>query len=130
MKTTMKFMLMLLVVASISTLTSCKKETEPKQLPETITVSGQVTDEDGQHFENVSVYVYESAFMTYAIPVANAHTDENGFYQVEYSPDERYVYKLLFEANKDGYSYYQSWYGLTKWDAVQEHDQVLKKSTE
>ena len=122
-------MLMLLVAASISTLTSCKKEPE-KQLPETITVSGCVTDINGQPFENVSVYVYESAFMTYAIPVANAHTDENGLYQVEYSPDERYVYYLLFEANKDGYSYNQSWHGLTKWDAVQEHDQVLKKSTE
>lgn len=122
-------MLMLLVAASISTLTSCKKEPE-KQLPETITVSGYVTDINGQPFENVSVYVYESAFMTYAIPVANAHTDEYGFYQVEYSPDEHYVYKLLFEANKDGYSYYQSWYGMTKWDAVQEHDEVLKKATD
>ena len=122
-------MLMLLVAVGISTLTSCKKEPE-KQLPETITVSGYVTDINGQPFENVSVYVYESAFMTYAIPVANAHTDENGFYQVEYSPDERYVYKLLFEANKDGYSYYQSWYGLTKWEAVQEHDEVLKKPTD
>ena len=120
-------MLMLLVVAGMATFTSCtKKEQEPKQLPETITVSGQVTDKDGQPFENVSVYVYESGFMVYAIPVANAKTDENGFYQVEYFPDERYLYSLRFE----GYGYYQSWHGLTKWDAVQEHDEVLKKNDE
>ena len=72
-------MLMLLVVASMLTFTSCRKVF--KILPETVTVSGQVTDENGQPFEGVSVSVSKSTFMSLIIPVTGTKTDENGFYQ-------------------------------------------------
>ena len=129
MKTTMKLMLMLLVAAGMLTFSSCKKEKEQKQLPETITVSGQVTDENGQPFENVSVYVDESSFMMIAIPVANTHTDENGLYQIEFSPKGGQSYSIEFQILKDDYQYYHDHY-LDPWEAEQEYDAVLKKATD
>ena len=128
MKTTMKLMLMLLVVAGMLTFSSCKKD-EQKQLPEKNTVSGQVTDKDGQPFENVSVYIDESSFMVYAIPVANTHTDENGVYQIEFSPREGQSYSIEFQTLKDDYQYYHH-HSLDSWEAEQEYNVVLKKSEE
>lgn len=128
MKTTMKLMLMLLVAAGMLTFSSCKKD-EPKQLPEKITVSGQVTDKDGQPFENVSVYIDESSFMVYAIPVANTYTDENGVYQIEFSPREGQSYSIEFQILKDDYQYYHH-HSLDPWEAEQEYYVVLKKSEE
>lgn len=121
-------MLMLLVATCLMIFSSCKKD-EPKQLPETITVSGQVTNEDGQPFEDVSVYVYESSFMMIAIPVANTKTDENGLYQIEFSPREGQSYRLTFEIKKDDYQYSHKYY-LDPWEAEQVYDVVLKKSGE
>lgn len=126
MKTTMKLMLMLLVAAGMLTFTSCKKE---KVLPEKITVSGQVTDKDGQPFENVSVYIDESSFMVYAIPVANTYTDENGVYQIECSPREGQSYSIEFQILKDDYQYYHH-HSLDPWEAEQEYNVILKKSEE
>ena len=128
MKTTMKLMLMLLVAAGIMTFSSCKKD-EPKQLPEKITVTGQVTNEDERPFEGVSVYVYESSFMMIAIPVANTKTDENGLYQIEFSPREGQSYRLTFEIKKDDYQYSHKYY-LDPWEAEQEYHAVLKKTGE
>ena len=121
-------MLMLLVVAGMLTFSSCKKD-EQKQLPEKITVSGQVTDKDGQPFENVSVYIDESSFMVYAIPVANTHTDENGYYEVGFKPNKDYTYLVNYQILKDGHLYYHN-FSLTKWEAVQEHDVVWEKIVE
>ena len=118
-------MLMLLVVAGISTFNSCKKQ-EPKQLPETITVSGQVTDKDRQPFDGVNVYVYESSFMVISIPVANTITDDNGLYQIEFSPEEGNSYSLRFETTKDGERYYHRYY-LDPMEAEQEYNVVLEK---
>lgn len=124
----MKVMLMLLVAAGMTTFSSCKKD-EPKQLPEKITVSGQVTNEDEQPLEGVSVYVYESSFMMIAIPVANTKTDENGLYQIEFSPREGQSYRLTFEIKKDDYQYSHKHY-LDSWEAEQVCDVVLKKTEE
>ncbi len=117
-------MLMLLVVASMLTFTSCRKVF--KILPETVTVSGQVTDENGQPFEGVSVSVDKSTFMSLIIPVTGTKTDENGFYQVEFEPDEDHTFTMRYEIDKDGCQYV-AYYGVDKWKAVQEHDVVLKK---
>ena len=114
---------MLLVAASMLTFTSCKKAF--KVLPETVTVSGRVTDEAGQPFEGVSVSVSKSTFMSLIIPVTGTKTDENGFYQVEFEPDEE-TFIMRYEIDKDGYQYV-AYYGVDKWKAVQEHDVVLKK---
>lgn len=124
MKTSVKIMFMLLIVASMLTFTSCRKVF--KILPETVTVSGQVTDENGQPFEGVSVSVDKSTFMSLIIPVTGTKTDENGFYQVEFEPDEDHTFTMRYEIDKDGYQYV-AYYGVDKWKAVQEHDVVLKK---
>ena len=116
-------MLMLLVAASMLTFTSCRKVF--KILPETVTVSGQVTDENGQPFEGVSVSVSKSTFMSVTIPVTGTKTDENGFYQVEFEPDEE-TFIMSYKIDKDGY-HYVAYYGVDKWKAVQEHDVVLIK---
>lgn len=123
MKKTLKTMALLLVAASMLTFTSCRKVF--KILPETVTVSGQVTDENGQPFEGVSVSVSKSTFMSLIIPVTGTKTDENGFYQVEFEPDEE-TFIMSYKIGKDGY-HYQASYGVDKWKAVQEHDVVLKK---
>ena len=116
-------MLMLLVAASMLTFTSCKKVS--KVLPETVTVSGRVTDENGQPFEGVSVSVSKSTFMSVTIPVTGTKTDENGFYQVEFEPDDE-TFTMRYTIDKDGY-HYVAFYGVDKWKAVQEHDVVLIK---
>jgi len=125
MKTTMKLMLMLLVVAGMVTFSSCRKLFNI--LPETVTVSGQVTDENGQPFEGVGVSVSKSTFMSLIIPVTGTKTDENGFYQVEFTPDEDHTYIMDYEFQKDDCFYKES-YHVDKWKPVQEHDVVLKKT--
>jgi hypothetical protein len=124
MKTTKRLMLMLLVVAGMVSFTSCRKVFNI--LPETVTVSGQVTDENGQPFEGVGVSVSKSTFMSLIIPVTGTKTDENGFYQVEFEPDDE-TFTMRYEIDKDGH-HYQAHYGVDKWKAVQEHDVVLKKT--
>ena len=123
MKKTLKTMALLLVAASTVTFTSCRKVF--KILPETVTVSGQVTDENGQPFEGVSVSVSKSTFMSLIIPVTGTKTDENGFYQVEFEPDEE-TFTMRYTLDKDDY-HYVAFYGVDKWKAVQEHDVVLTK---
>lgn len=117
-------MLMLLVVAGMVSFTSCRKVFNI--LPETVTVSGQVTDENGQPFEGVGVSVSKSTFMSLIIPVTGTKTDENGFYQVEFEPDDE-TFTMRYEIGKDGH-HYQAHYGVDKWKAVHEHDVVLKKT--
>ena len=118
-----KIMFMLLVAASMMTFSSCKKVS--KVLPETVIVSGRVTDEAGQPFEGVSVSVSKSTFMSVTIPVTGTKTDENGFYQVEFEPDDE-TFTMRYTIDKDGY-HYVAFYGVDKWKAVQEHDVVLIK---
>ena len=73
---------MLLVVAGMLTLTSCNKE---KKLPEKITVSGQVTYENGDAAEGVAVEVISSYLMAIPTPVdMPVSTDENGHYTYEF----------------------------------------------
>lgn len=124
MKITTKLMLMLLVVAGMLTFTSCKKE---KALPEKIIVSGYVTYEDGQPFEDVHVSLSSNTFMGASIPLGETiYTDEHGHYEIAFKPDKDHTYRLNFQSLIDGHQYYHN-YSVTKWEAVQEHDVVLKK---
>ena len=127
MKTTTKILLMLLVVAGMLTLTSCNKE---KKLPEKITVSGQVTYENGDVAEGVTVEVVSSDLMVIPTPVdMPVYTDENGRYSYEFKPIENLTYTVRFQINKDGDQYhYQE--ALTKWEAEQVCNAVLKKVEE
>lgn len=125
MKTTKRLMLMLLVVAGMVSFTSCRKVFNI--LPETVTVSGQVTDEAGQPIEDVAVGMTKSTLMSLIIPMTGTTTDENGFYQVEFTPDEDHTYIIHYEFQKDDCFYKES-YHVDKWKPVQEHDVVLKKT--
>ena len=128
MKTTMKLMLMLLVVAAgMFTFTSCKKWFD---VPEKVTVYGQVTYEDGQSAEGAIVSVKESAFMSLIIPVTSTKTDENGRYELEIdNPKKDVLYSIQFKITKDGcqYSYSDS---VDEYKARQEINAVLKKEGE
>ena len=129
MKTTMKLMLLLLVAAGMLTFTSCKKE---KVRPEKITVSGQVTDKNGQPVQNVEVQVCYMTFMGMNTPMGDIHyTDKNGYYQIGFTPSEDHTitYHISYEITIDNYSYHHS-YSVDPWVAEQEHDVVLKKAGE
>ena len=118
-------MLMLLVVAtSVLTFTSCKKWFG---VPEKVTVSGQVTYEDGQPAEDVIISVKESTFMSLIIPVTSTKTDENGHYELEIdNPKEDVLYAIDFKITKDGYVYSYS-DSVDEYKARQEINAVLKK---
>lgn len=124
MKTTIQS---ILVIAIMLLCGSCKKE---DVLPEKITVSGQVTNEAGQPVKDVQVQVGYSSFMGVSIPLGDTHyTDENGLYQIEFAPDLDYTYTIDYEITIEDYYYHYS-YDLTKWEAIQEHDVVLRKTEE
>lgn len=80
-------MLMLLVVAGMVSFTSCRKVFNI--LPETVTVSGQVTDENGQPFEGVGVSVSKSTFMSLIIPVTGTKLMRMVFIKSNLSPTTR-----------------------------------------
>ena len=127
MKTTMKLMLMLLLTASMLTFTSCKKKDEPKQLPEKITISGQVTDKDGHSWEDVQVQMTSTTIMTPDMSLGDpVYTDENGHYEIEFKPDTAHSFRINFEIVKDGYKYSHSEL-VDKYKAYQEINAVLKK---
>lgn len=125
MKTKMKLLLMLLVVAGAVTLTSCKK------LPGQVTISGIVTDKDGQPFEGVRIGVYDEPWISgYGIVGDDWYTDENGYYKVEFEPNRSSgQYWMSFEITKDDGEYYYSC-DVDKYNAKQEINVVLLKKEE
>ena len=126
MKTTTKLLMMLLVVAGMLTFSSCNKD----KLPEKITVSGQVTFENGDVAEGVAVQVVSSYFLSVPTPVDEpVYTNENGRYTVEFEPKKDLTYGVDFQVTKDGYQYYYL-DALTVWEAEQVCDVVLKKTEE
>ena len=122
MKTTMKLLLMLLVVVGAVTLTSCKK------LPDQVIISGIVTDKDGQPFEGVRIGVYDEPWTCgFGIVGWDWYTDENGYYRVEFEPyrsDGQYW--MSFEITKDDGEYYYRC-DIDKYNAEQEINVVLLK---
>lgn len=118
-------MLMLLVVtASMLTFTSCKKWFG---VPDKVTVSGQVTYEDGQPAEGVGIIVEKSTFMSMIIPVTSTKTDENGHYELEIdNPQKKVLYAITFEITQDGCHYSYSDF-VDEYKAHQEINAVLKK---
>jgi hypothetical protein len=127
MKKTTKLFLILLVMASMLTITSCNKD---KKLPEKITVNGQVTYENGDAAEGVAVEVISSYLMAIPTPVdLPVYTNQDGRYIVEFEPQESLTYSIRFNVTKDGCQYYYQ-DALTKWEANQVCDVVLKKAEE
>ena len=118
-------MLMLLVVAaSVLTFTSCKKWFD---VPEKVTVYGQVTYEDGQPAEGVVVSVRKSTFMSMIIPVTSTKTDENGHYELEIdNPQKKVLYAINFDITKDDCYYSYSDF-VDEYKARQVINAVLKK---
>ena len=120
----MKLMLMLLLTASMLTFTSCKKWFD---VPEKVTVYGQVTYEDGQPAEGVGIIVEKSTFMSMIIPVTSTKTDENGHYELEIdNPQKKVLYAITFEITQDGCHYSYSDF-VDEYKAHQEINAVLKK---
>ena len=127
MKKTTKLFLILLVMASMLTIASCNKD---KKLPEKITVSGQVTYENGDAAEGVAVEVISSYLMAIPTPVdLPVYTNQDGRYIVEFEPKESLTYSIRFNVIKDSCQYYYQ-DTLTKWEANQVCDVVLKKAEE
>ena len=127
MKTTIK---LVIILAGMLLFGSCSKIKEVR--PEKIIISGQVTDKDGQPVQNVQVQVNYMTFMGMSIPMGSAqYTDENGYYQVGFTPSEDHTitYDVSYEIMIDDYLYYHS-YSVDPWVASQEHNVVLKKNAE
>jgi hypothetical protein len=130
MKATTKLFMMLLVVAGMLTFASCIKKYEPQQLPEKITISGQVTDKDGHSWEDVQVQMTSTTIMTPDMSLGDpVYTDENGHYEIEFKPDTAHSFRINFEIVKDGYKYSHSEL-VDKYKADQEINVVLKKDNE
>lgn len=117
----------IIIIAAMLLCSSCTKVVYV--LPEKITVSGQVTDKDGQPWEGVLVEVTRAQFMGMTIPVEGTYTDENGIYEVSFKPNKDNSYGISFETTKDDYFYYQN-RGLDLWTAEQEQNVVLKRHDE
>lgn len=125
MKTTVKLVIVLAVMLLCA---SCSKIKEVR--PEKVTISGQVTDKDGQPVQNVQVQVSYMLFMGMSTPMGDAqYTDENGYYQIGFIPseDNTITYHVSYEISIGDYFYYQS-YSVDPWVASQVHDVVLEKA--
>ena len=107
---------------------SCSKIVQ--ESPETITISGHITDEDGQPVENVSLdlmYITRMNLLGFYYGTGiHAKTDENGYYSIQFDNNDDYSYRVDIE--KAGYHYVQS-YSVDRWIASQEHDVVMRKNT-
>ena len=99
--------------------------------PETITVSGHITDEDGQPVESVGLALMYSQrgnlFGFYYGTDIYAKTDANGYYSIEFDNNDDYSYRV--DIGKAGYHYVQG-YSVDRWIALQEHNVVMKKKEE
>lgn len=127
MKTTIKIVIVFTVMLLCG---SCSKIKEVR--PEKIIISGQVTDKDGQPIQNVQVQVNYMLFMGMSTPLGDAqYTDENGCYQVGFTPSEDHTitYDVSYEIMIDDY-FYCHYYSVDPWVASQVHDVVLKKAEE
>ena len=99
--------------------------------PETITVSGHITDEDGQPVKSVGLALMYSQrgnlFGFYYGTDIYAKTDANGYYSIEFDNNDDYSYRV--DIGKAGYHYVQG-YSVDRWIASQEHDVVMRKKEE
>ena len=118
-----------LVVAIMLLCGSCTKIVY--EAPETITISGHITDEDGQPIENVSLdlmYIQRGNLLGFYYGTGiHEKTDANGYYAIEFDNNDNYSYRVDIE--KSGYHHVQS-YHVDPWTASQKHDVVMIKQEE
>ena len=123
MKTAIKS---LIVMAAMLLCGACTKILY--EAPDTITISGHITDEYGQPIENVGLgLMYEQRgdlFGPCYSTGIHANTDANGYYSIEFKNNDDYSYRVDIE--KSGYHYVQS-YSVDRWIASQQHDVVMSK---
>ena len=62
-------------------------------------------------------------------PVESTSTDENGHYEMEFTPNEKVLFTIEFSITKDGYVYSHSEF-VDEYKANQEINAVLKKDNE
>ena len=117
------------LVAALLICGSCSKIVQ--ESPETISISGHITDDDGQPLENVSIDLMCIARMNllgfYVGTGIRTKTDANGYYSIEFENNDEYSYRVDIE--KAGYHYVQG-YSVDRWIASQEHDVVMTKKEE
>ena len=124
MKTTMKLLLVLLVVVGAVTLTSCKK------LPDQVIISGIVTDQEEQPVEDVRVCVTSVAPYSGFGFIGEWFTDKRGCYEVEFEPYRSSTpYTIHFDITKDDGKYSYSC-EVDVYQAVHEINVVLLKKEE
>ena len=126
MKTTIQSIIVIAVLLLCSSCTKIVYES-----PETITISGNITDEDGQPIENVSIDLMCIARMNlmgfYVGTGIGTKTDANGHYSIKFDHNDDYSYRLDIE--KSGYEYVQG-YSVDRWIASQQYDVVMRKKEE
>lgn len=126
MKTTIKS---IIVIAALLLGASCTKLVY--EVPETITISGHITDEYGQPIENVGLALMciqrGNLFGFYVGTGIDTKTDANGYYFIEFENDDSYSYRV--DIGKAGYHYVQG-YSVDRWIASQEHNVVMTKKEE
>ena len=126
MKTTIKS---IIVIAALLLGASCTKLVY--EVPETITISGHITDEYGQPIENVGLALMciqrGNLFGFYVGTGIDTKTDANGYYFIEFENDDSYSYRM--DIGKAGYHYVRG-YSVDRWIASQQHDVVMTKKEE
>ena len=119
----------IILIATLLLCGSCSKIIQER--PERITISGYVTDDDGQPVENVTfhlMYIQSSNLLGfYYVTSIYGSSDANGYYNVVFTPEEGYSYEL--DIYKSGYHYVPR-YHMDPWIVSQEHNVVLRKNTE
>ena len=126
MKTTIKS---IIIIAAMLLCGSCSKIVY--EAPETITISGHITDEYGKPVENVSLdlmCIERMNLMGFYVGTGiHGKTDESGYYSIQFDNNDDYSYRLDIE--KSGYHYVQG-YHVDRWIASQEHNVVMRKQEE
>ena len=119
----------IIVIAAMMLCNSCAKIVY--EAPESYTISGHITDDDGQPIENVSLdlmCIERMNLMGFYVGTGiRAKTDANGYYSIEFENNDDYSYRLDIE--KSGYHYVNG-YSVDRWIASQVHDVVMIKKEE
>lgn len=106
-----KVVTLFLLIAAIASLSSCRGllGEDPKPLPEKIFVQGFVYDRDSLYpIKDATVYLGGCVLMDVIYnPIDKTKTDENGYFHLEFHPEERYHYRLRISCNN--YSTYYTY---------------------
>lgn len=124
----MKTILHILLFTILVIVISCRKIElfKPYPIAEKITINGTVSDVNNNLLDSVYVRLYESSFMTIAIPINNMYS-KDGIFKFEFTPEEKYTYHLNFE--KKGYRI-DTYHSVDKKKEFQEFNVIMEREEE